>query len=333
MAVTRNDVARLAGVSTAIVSYVINNGPRAVAPDTRARVLTAIHELGYNPSAVARSLRRQRTATIGVLVPTMDVILTEVIRGAQSIAGQRAYRVVYYDTNHDAQAELAAAAALIGERVEGVVWIPCTEDMSAGRKLVQSGIPVVIVDPPCHTTEFATVDIDNYQGGYLATRHLLELRHHRIGFIDRAEPAAFSRERLRGYQAALGEYGLVSEPALIVHAGPQIADGRDAAYALLGQPSPPTAIFAYADLLAVGVLRAAYTRQIAIPHQLSIISFDDIALAAFTCPALTTIAAPKFERGACGAQLLFDLVDQHHPVRAVQLPVQLVVRETTGAVL
>lgn len=332
MTVTRDDVARLAGVSTAIVSYVINNGPRSVAPETRARVLAAIHELGYHPSAVARSLRRQRTSTIGVLVPTLDIILTDVIRGVQHIAGAYEYRVLHYNTNHNLQEERTAADALIGERVEGVIWIPCAEDLIAGRKLSQSGIPVVMIDPSRQTDEFTAVDVDNYGGGYLATRHLIELGHRRIALIDRVEASVFSRERMRGYQAALKENGIVSDPALIVQAGPRIEDGRDAAYALLAQPEPPSAIFAYADMLAVGVLRAAYTRNIAVPHQLSVVGFDDVALAAFTCPALTTIVAPKFERGVRGAELLFDLIDQRQTERYVQLPVTLAVRETTGPV-
>jgi len=330
MPVTRDDVARRANVSTAIVSYVINNGPRAVAPATRARVLAVIHELGYNPSAVARNLRRQRTSKLGVLVPKLDIILTDVIAGVQHTAGQRGYHVVHYDANLDLHEEQKAADALISERVEGVIWIPCSEDLSVGKKFAQYGIPVVIVDPPRQTEEFVTVDVDNFQGGYLATRHLIELGHRRIALIDRAVPTIFSRERLNGYEAALQEYGIRSEASLIAKAGPNIKDGRDAAYALLGIFDPPTAIFAYADILAVGVLRAAYTQGIAVPRQLSVAGFDDIALAAYTCPALTTIAAPKFDRGACGAQMLFDLLDQCQTERAVQLPVQLVVRETTG---
>lgn len=332
MAVTRDDVARRAGVSAAIVSYVINNGPRTVAPATRAKVLAAIHELGYNPSTIARNLRRQRTSTIGMLVPTLDVILTEVVRGALDVARQAGYRIVHYDTNHSSKEEHVAAAALISERVEGVLWIPCGEDLHVGQTLERAGVRVVMINPPRHTNAFPIVDIDNYHGGYLATCHLLELGHRRIALLDRAEPTVFSRERLRGYQAALAEHAIPSYAALIVPTEPTVEAARDVTHTLLAQPNPPSAIFAYADMLAVGVLRAAYERGLSVPGQLSVVGFDGIALAPFTCPALTTVAAPTRERGARGAQLLLDLIHQHHTEQQLKLPVQLVVRESTGPV-
>jgi LacI family transcriptional regulator len=327
--ITRDDVARRAGVSSALVSYVINNGPRPVAAATRARVLAAIRELGYNPSAVARSLRLQRSTTIGIIVPTLDLILAEVIRGAQQVVRQRGLRVVQYDVAHQVAAEHDAAEALIGERAEGVIWVPSTADLSPGRRLMQSHIPLVLIDPPEQADEFAAVGLDNERGGYLATRHLLELGHRRIALLDRAEQVAFSRERASGYRRALADFGLAADPSLVVPVGTRIEDGRDAAHALLARANPPTAIFAYADLLAVGALRAAYERGIAVPRRLSVIGFDDIAMAAFLRPALTTIAAPNGERGERGAELLLAPGAPRGPI-AVRLPVSLVVRETTG---
>jgi LacI family transcriptional regulator len=322
-------VARRAGVSSALVSYVVNNGPRPVAAATRARVLAAIAELGYNPSAAARSLRLRRSTTIGLVMPTVDVILAEVMWGAQEVLRQQGLRVVQYDVSHRVDAEHEAAEALIGERAEGVIWVPSTANLSAGRRLAQAGIPLVLIDPPAQAEGFPAVDLDNYRGGYLATRHLLDLGHRRIALLNRAAPIAFSRERACGYRDALRAAGAAVDETLIVAVGPHIQDGRDATMALLDRPNPPTAIFAYADMLAVGALRAAYERGVAVPQQLSVIGFDDIAIAGFLRPALTTIAAPKRERGARAAQLLLGLESGHAPA-AVRLPVELVVRESTG---
>jgi len=332
MAVTQHDVARRAGVSTAIVSYVINNGPRAVAPETQDRVLAAIQELGYQPSAVARSLRLQRTSTIGVMVPCLDIILTDVVQGMQQIANRYEHRMVLCNTLHDPVQEHKSAEALISERVAGVIWIPASADLSVGRKMSEYHIPLVLVDPPAATPDFVSVEFDNYQGGYLATQHLIALGHRKIALIDRAEEAAFSRERRRGYLAALADYHIPFDPTLLIQTGPQFEDGRDAARVLFARTMPPTAIFAYADIVALGVLRAAYEQKIVIPDQLSLIGFDDISHAAFTCPALTTIAVPKAERGQKSAELLFGLIQQRTDGLSERLAVQLRVRETTGPV-
>jgi LacI family transcriptional regulator len=331
--VTRNDVARFAGVSPATVSYVLNNGPRPVADDTRQRVLQAIKQLNYQPSAVARNLRLQRTSTLGLLLPDMqNPYFAEVTRGIEAVAFENDYTVILCHSDYSAERELQYIDTLRMQRVAGVIWIPATDRVDVYEKLVSYALPTVLVDRYVSGQNAPAVVIDNFRGGYIATEHLIELGHRRIAAIVRPVELSHSQGRLQGYMAALREHGLEINPGLIAPGGYYLENGRRAFQQLMNSQPRPTALFAYNDIMAIGALRAAHQHGLRVPEDFSIVGFDDIPEADFTCPALTTIRQAKYDMGRRGAELLLRMIEGNGlPVAEAPLLVpRLIVRESTG---
>jgi LacI family transcriptional regulator len=221
---------------------------------------------------------------------------------------------------------------LDSERAAGVLWFPATSDAQPYQLLAESGVPVVILDRIVTGIRAHFVVTDNFLGGYIASKHLIELGHRRIGYITRPIDLYHSQERMRGYRAALVEHGLPDDQSLMVKGGFRLEDGRCAALELFDRKPAPSALFAYNDYMAIGALRAASERGIRVPKDISVIGFDDIPQAAFTIPALTTVRQPKLEMGYRGAEILLDLIDRkNHRHAIVSLPgVQLIVRESTA---
>jgi LacI family transcriptional regulator len=331
--ITRDEVARLAGVSSATVSYVINDGPRRVSPETRARVLQIVDQLGYKPNAVARNLRRQRTSTLGLIIPDIfNAYFAEVARGVEAMAFEQGYIVVLCHSEYSPAKEIRYLEVLGAERAAGVIWVPASDHPETLQRFRDTHIPLVILDRSVDGENIFSVIADNFRGGYLAGQHLLDLGHRRIGCIVRPVEMEHSHERMRGYQAALAEHGLTPDPDLVVPGGYRFEDGHRAASRLLDAQQPPTAVFAYNDIMAIGALRAAKDRGLAVPGDLSVVGYDDIPGAAYTDPPLTTIAQPKLAMGRRAAQLLIDSVNgQASPGEAaVRMQVALQQRQSTA---
>ena len=332
--VTRDDVARVARVSAATVSYVVNNGPRPVAPETRKRVLQAIERLGYKPNAIARNLRLRRSATIGLIVPdTHNPYFAEVARGVEQMASENDLTVILCHSDYKLERELHYVDVLRTERAAGVIWFPATNSPEPGVQLDSYGMPLVVLDRTASEVQAPAVIADNFLGGYLATKHLIDLGHRVFSCITRPEALHHSSERIRGFRAALTEHNIDFDESLITRGGFHLEDGRAAAEQIMRHSSRPTAIFAYNDIMAIGALRAAYEMGFKVPEDLSVVGFDDIPQAAFTCPALTTVSQPKIEMGRQGVALMVDILHGKNIDRgaAPPLPVKLIVRESTGA--
>jgi LacI family transcriptional regulator, galactose operon repressor len=332
--VTRDDVARVARVSAATVSYVVNNGPRPVASETRKRVLQAIDRLGYKPNAIARNLRLRRSATIGLIVPdTHNPYFAEVARGVEQMASENDLTVILCHSDYKLERELHYVDVLRTERAAGVIWFPATNSPEPAVELDSYGMPLVVLDRTASEVQAPAVISDNFLGGYLVTKHLIELGHRVLGCITRPEALHHSSERLRGFQAALVEHDIDLDDSLIMRGGFHLEDGRAAAEQLVRHSLSPSAIFAYNDIMAIGALRAAYEMGLKVPDDLSIVGFDDIPQAAFTCPALTTVSQPKIEMGRQGVAILVDMLHGRDIDRGatLPLPVKLIVRESTGA--
>jgi LacI family transcriptional regulator len=321
MSVTRKQVADRAAVSEATVSYVVNNGPRPVAPATRARVLKAIQELGYHPSDVARSLRMQRTSTIGLVVPdTANPFYGEIARIIENVGYANGYTVILCNSNLDTAREARYINLLRTKRVEGVVIIPTSAD--AVNQLLQANIRTVVLEYEIDGAYCLVAD--DFQGGWMVAQHLLELGHSRIGCITRLDDKSSSQKRVDGYRAALLTAGVLVDERLIVEAESEIAAGELAALSLLDQQVPPTAIFAHNDTMALGVLSAIRKRGLCAPGDVSVVGFDDIVQAAYVNPPLTTVAYPKRPIGEQAAHLLMDLmrgkdIEPHTAVLGVEL--------------
>jgi LacI family transcriptional regulator len=332
--VTRDEIARAAGVSSATVSYVVNSGPRPVAPETRTKVLEAIERLDYRPNAVARSLRLQKTSTLGLILPdTLNPYFAEVARGIEKYAFENGYTVSLCHSDYSVEREIEYVNVMQDERAAGVIWFPATADPKPGLMLAGYKIPMVVLDRKVSGLDCPSIVADNYKGSCLATQYLIDLGHREIGFIARPFDLQHSQERIKGFIETLRENGLSVDPTHIVKGGFHLEDGRAASFQLFDQHPTITAIFAYNDLMAIGALRAAYERSLRVPQELSIVGFDDLPQARFTCPALTTVQQPKFEMGKKGAELLLDLINgKSVPKESLKpLKVQLVVRESAGA--
>lgn len=334
--VTRDDVAHHAGVSSSTVSYVVNNGPRPVSKYTREKVLRAIKELGYRPDAVARNLRRQATNTVGLIIPdTCNTYFAEVAEGIESVAYEKNYMVVFCNSNYKLERELSYIDHLYSERAAGIIIIPATSSAEPMNLLHKYKIPTVSLDRSAGGVDVPSVIANNFHGGFLATEHLLSLGHKRIACISRPVDLSHAEDRVRGYLAALEDAGIQHDPSLLARGGFRMENGKLAMKQLLDLAEPPTAVFCYNDMMAIGALRYAHERGLSVPGDISVVGFDDITESSYTCPALTTIHQDKFKMGRSGMKLLLDLINkkiEDEPIKLPPLELKLVVRESTGPV-
>jgi DNA-binding LacI/PurR family transcriptional regulator len=329
--ITRNDVAKRAGVSVAVVSYVINDGPRPVSPQTRAKVERAIEELGYYPNELARGLRLQQSSTIGLIIPNLtNPVYAEIARSMEGVCTQEGYLVLLGDSGRDPDREKKLVKMLRAKQVDGVVMIPSQKPMELVELLQQARIPSVILEhklPGQHC-----ITIDDLEGGRLGTQHLLSLGHRRIGLIRRTPSSASSSQRFSGYCQALEEAGVGYNPALVIESGPGQEAGSQSMQRLLALSQPPTAVFTHNDVLAVGAMHAIRSAGLHIPDDISVVGYDDTAPVAYLGPPLTTVRFPKEEMGRRAGEMILRLA-QHKdqlPPRTFTLPVKLLVRGSTA---
>ncbi|HEC22840.1 MAG TPA: LacI family transcriptional regulator [Chloroflexi bacterium] len=328
---TMRDVAERAGVSVTTVSHVINE-TRPVSDELRTRVLAAIEELGYQPNALARSLRRKKTHTIGMILPdSANPFFAEVARSIEAVSFEHGYSVILCNTDGDLEKELLYTDLLVEKRVDGILFVAAGMSAEHILALEEQHMPVVVIDRDIPDVAVDSVLTDNAQGGLLATRHLIELNHRRIGCITGPSDVTPSAERVSGYQQALQENGIPLDETLIVRGDFQYESGYRATRHLLALSDPPTAIFACNDLMAIGAVCAARELGLSVPEDLSIVGFDDIRLASFVNPSLTTIAQPKHEMGVLATQMLLErMQDRDRPPRRQMLSTSLVPRQSTA---
>jgi DNA-binding LacI/PurR family transcriptional regulator len=324
------DVATRAGVGVATVSRVLN-GHSNVRPTTRARVLDAIAALNYRPSSLARSLSLGKTMVIAVVLPWFtSPSAVERVRGIVAGVAESPYDLMLFDVESEDRQRRAFELFGRGDRADGLLIVSTLPPEADVARLRAAGAPCVLVD--AQHEGLPSVVVDDLAGGDLATKHLIELGHRRIAFIGDTPPEFrffWSRDRTHGYRRALERAGIEPRPEY-VRVGTQLLHvARSVALELLQLPEPPTAIFAASDTQALGVLEAARSLGLRVPDQLSVVGFDDVELASYV--GLTTVRQPLFESGRRGAQLLLRaLTGVPLPAHSEQLPLELVVRRTTG---
>jgi LacI family transcriptional regulator len=327
---TIREVAESAGVSYATVSHVINN-TRLVSPETRQRVLAAMDALNYRPNALARSLRQGKTNTLGLVLPdSANPFFAEISRSIEDEAFKKGYSVFLCNTELDTERELFYVDVLSKKQVDGIIFVAAGDQADSLEYLRQRNMPVVMIDRDLPNVEVDAVLTDHRLGGYLATRHLLELGHTRIACIAGPSSITPSAERITGYRNALEEAGLPCDENLILRGDYHAQSGMETTHAILKMAPRPTAIFALNDLMALGALRAAAEEGCSVPGDLAVVGYDDLELAHFTNPPLTTIAQPKKEIGAQAIHLLVDRMShKNRPPSRVVLPPELIVRRST----
>jgi LacI family transcriptional regulator len=331
--VTIVDVAKHAGVSTATVSHVLN-GTRYVTEETRACVLAAVNELGYRPNRLARSLVRGETHTLGLILPDQaNPFFAELAQGVEDTAFERGYNVILCNSYGDLERELRYQQVLSQKQVDGILLVTTGASTEHVQNLQAHGMPVVIVDRDLTGVSVDKVLTDNLQGGYLATTHLLQLGHRRIGCITGPSVVTPSAERVTGYRRALEESGVPVDQRLILGGDFQPESGYEGASKLLALDDAPTAIFACNDLMAIGVISAAAELGFFVPAHLSVVGYDNIRLSKFANPPLTTIVMPQYEQGVRAVELLLER-RQHPdlPPRHEVLDTRLLVRRSTAVI-
>jgi LacI family transcriptional regulator len=328
------EVAERAGVSVTTVSHVINN-TRTVSPDTRRRVEEAMQTLGYQPNVLARSLRRGVTHTIGIILPdSANPYFAEVVRGIEDTSFAQGYSVILCNSDNDLEKEYHYTNVLVEKQVDGIIFVAAGLSADNIHKLQARRVPLVLVDRHVPDVQVDEVLADNQHGGWLAARHLIDLNHRAIACITGPTGLPSSSERVEGYRQALESAGILFDPKWVVEGDFQYQSGYSAAKKLFHRKPPPTAIFACNDLMAIGAYRFSHEKNLRVPEQLSIVGFDDIHLAVYTNPPLTTIRQSKREMGAQAAKLLLQRIAQQDlEPRQVILDTELVIRGSTAVVL
>jgi LacI family transcriptional regulator len=330
--VRRRDVAELAGISPAVVSYVLNGGPRKVAPDTRERVLAAIAELGYRPNGIARSLRVNRTMTLGLLVPdTSNPFFAELARAVEEAAFDAGYTLLIGNATEDEVRQTTYVRTFLQRQVDGLLLVPAHGPVTCLDELEASQKPWVVLDRRIAAAAGATqILVDNAGGAEAATRHLIEHGRRSVACIAGPQDVMPTTERVAGWRAALSAAGMAAAPALLRHAPFGRHAGYRAALELFAQHAPD-AVFVASDEQALGVLRALTELGLRCPEDVAVASFDGIATAAYSVPALTTMAQPFTELGRQGIAALLDrIAAPHSDPRETVLPVSLVARGSCG---
>jgi LacI family transcriptional regulator len=337
---TIREVAELSGVSVSTVSRVFN-GYGDVSSATRERVLAMARALDYAPSAAARTLVRRRSQLIGVVLFTghehPDIghpFFQDVLVGLKRGIGARGYDVLLFATEQPGSSRDGAHSYLRRARhhhVDGIVLMGVDRDDPEVLKLVEAGIPLIGVDLDVTGAKATHVASDSVGGARLAVRHLHALGHRRIATIAGPQDSKPGADRLVGFRAELHALGLEARPEYERIGDFYTESGERATRALLALPDPPTAVFAAADLMAVGAMKAAREAGLRVPQDLAVVGFDDIQLASLIDPPLTTIRQDKVGVGQAAARALLEQVENPESApAALTLPVELVVRASCG---
>jgi len=334
MSASIKEVALKAGVSIATVSRVLNDkGPVAV--ETRRRILDAIEKLRYVPHGAARSLITNQTDTIGVLLPDLyGEFFSEVIRGIDQAARRSGFHVLISGFHSD-RAEIEAVLRAFRGRVDGLIVLSPDVDAQALRRNLPDTLPVVLLDTPVEGADLDAINLDNHGGAFAMTRHLAGLGHRRIAFIRGPEENADARERRRGYRDALRAAGIAPAAALEIPGDFSEEAGFAAGRRLLALDPRPTAVFAANDSMAIGCLFALREAGVEVPGDLALAGFDDIPIARYLTPPLSSVHVPIAELGTRAMERLLLAVQSKngHERRQETVPTTLVVRGSCGGAL
>ncbi len=330
---TQRELAKLAGVSAGTVSNVISGSTR-VSEDARRRVLDAIRILKYQPNLIARSLRTNRTHTLGIVVPDLTIpFFPKIVRGAEAAARERGYFLIVLDSqrNHDLEIDMMA---LLRQRVDGILLISAGDRKWSAESAaaIAAGPPVVCVDRLPQGLETDSVCVDDIGAAELGIKHLLSLGHRRIAIITGPLSLRNEQERLRGYKRALRDAGVPFLPSLVWSASFEMADIHAVCQrGLLRQKSRPTALFSTNGVTGMCALMSLYSLGFTTPQSIAFVTFDELIAEDFFHPRITSVVQPTFEIGHRAVEVLFDRFERRDARRIskVRLPATLVVRDSS----
>lgn len=328
--VTLRDVAKETGFSINTVSRALNNKPD-VSAETKCIVLETAKKLSYHPNKLARGLRSNKTQTIGVIVADIaNPYFGALVKGVETEAQERHQSVILQNTDEDYAREERAIQVMLEEHVNGIILTPTQKRKETVNTLLRLGIPFVLMARRFDDLDTNHVVADDVQGGFLATEHLIQLGHKRIAMINGPLRISSARERLQGYRDALERHGLKRERSLIATGAVTMEDGHEAAESLLKRHPRPTAVFAFSDFVAFGVMRAIRESGLEIPNDVAVVGYDNNQFAPCAEVPLTTVDVPKEKLGAMAARVLNEHATNNRPVTRLKIPVSLIVRESTS---
>jgi LacI family transcriptional regulator len=331
--ITIKQVAEIAGVSIQTVSRVINNR-YDVSEETRLKVLATIEKLGYQPNAIARGLASRRSRTLGLVTfDFTDYFFTCVVTGAEAEAHRHGYFFILGNSRCDPSEEPTYLRLLTERHVEGVLFARegTPNDLHHLQSLHQSGVPVVVTGFYDPNANLNLVDVNNFAGGYRATRYLIETGHQKIALITGPVSNQAAQDRRRGYLQALAEAGLAYNPQLEAEGNYLHQSGYDAMVQILQRGQPFSAVFASNDRMAIGAIYALHQAGLHVPGDISVVGFDDVPEAEFSIPPLTTIRQPMIRVGEEAVKLLIERIENPGlPPRLIQLDIELVKRQSVA---
>jgi DNA-binding LacI/PurR family transcriptional regulator len=331
--VSIKDIARAAKVSHPTVSRALSNSP-LVKGETAKRIRQIAASLGYRPSAIARSLATKRTKTIGVVVTSIaDPFIADVVSGVEEAANDHGYSVFLANSNANPDREVRVVHSFHERRVDGILVTASRVGALYVPLLSQLKVPIVLINNqhPDETDEFIySVTIDNIKASTEVMRHLIGLGHKRIAYIGDRGGFQSDIERLAGYRQALAFAGYPLLPELVVHGDGKPEGGGQAMERLLALRNPPTAVFCYNDMSALGALRALHSHGIKVPEELSLVGFDDLAIASYTSPLLTTVSQPKQQMGRMAMEIMIKLLSRIDSKTNIKVEGKLIIRESTA---
>lgn len=328
------DVALKANVSTTTVSHVVNS-TRFVSDKVRHDVELAIRELNYVPSAVARSLKSNSTKTIGMLIPNCsNPYFAEIVRSVEDHCFGAGYALILCNTDDDPHRQAAYLQVISEKRIDGTIIISTGEDKDLLRLLKGLTIPTVLLDREIREVNCDLVETAHLQGALMATEHLIALGHRRIACLAGPANLNSSVQRIEGWRTALAQSGLAAGASdLLWQSDFSSQGGFTTMQSILRSPQAPTAVFVCNDLMCIGALSAAHEAGVRVPQDMSLIGFDDIELARFASPALSTIAQPKHLIGVTAVDMVLERIQGGRlQARQVILQPELIVRNSTARV-
>ncbi len=311
--ITMAGISKMAGVSLATVSRSIHS-PHLVRKETRERISHVMEKVNYVYHATAGDLSRMRSSIIGVIIPTAkSLVFSSTLQAIQEAAQKNNFSLIAGSSQYDIGTELKLLQQFKERRLAGIIltgFVFGQKDLI--KELVKGGMPCVVIWDKLDDSDLSYVGFDNFKATYMITEYLISLRHRRIGLIvgpyTKVERV---KRRLEGFKAALKDHGIGYEPSLVIEKEPTLVDGKEAMRRMLSLPDRPTAVLAASDTLAVGALAAARDMQVRIPEEISLAGFDDIEVAAYCNPPLTTVRVPAYEIGQIACKILMDMISNN----------------------
>jgi len=325
--VSIKDIARVAGVSPSTVSRALHHDPR-ISAETAARVRRLAREMDYTPSILARSLVTKDTATIGVIIThASDPFLARLVLGVEETARRNGYTVFLSSSYGNAEREEEVMRSFYERRVSGVIVTGSKIDVGYLELCQRYPMPVVLTN--CYTYPYSVLT-DNRSGAEQAVEHLVQLGHRRIAYAANLTSPRSNSDRFAGYQAVLARHQIPLDKSLIIQGDGTLAGGDQIGQQLMALSPPPTAVFCFNDVTALGVLHAFAQAGWSVPDHCSLVGFDDLEMASFSCPPLTTVRQPSYHLGQCAMRMALQLIQGQDDVQPEVLAAELVVRQTSG---